>query len=185
MKKPPKPFLARFENTMGNLIFNFFCCWSNCSEFFLQCKWTFSFQNCFPNLFWTLGCAQTENTCKYVFAYFQYDHFPKFQNWVWKQFWNKKVNIFIFLNQSNLTSKVENWICHFFLQILPTYLLNSLGGRQTSDFDFTHLSEYPSDMTSVAKRDYYAQYWDFLYLVQYCPLSLNIKKNICLVLYSH
>ena len=34
MKKTPKPFRAIFENTMGNPIFNFFCCWSKRSNFF-------------------------------------------------------------------------------------------------------------------------------------------------------
>ena len=33
--------------------------------------------NCFQNQFWTSGSGQTVNTRKYVFAYFQFDHFPK------------------------------------------------------------------------------------------------------------
>ena len=39
--------------------------------------WTFSFQICFRNQFSTSGSGQTENTQIRVFAYFQFDHFPK------------------------------------------------------------------------------------------------------------
>ena len=39
--------------------------------------WTFSFQICFRNQFWTLGSGQTENTQIRVFAYLPFDHFPK------------------------------------------------------------------------------------------------------------
>ena len=39
--------------------------------------WTFSFQICFRNKFSTSGSGQTENTQIRVFAYFQFDHFPK------------------------------------------------------------------------------------------------------------
>ena len=39
--------------------------------------WTLSFQICFRNQFSTSGSGQTENTQIYVFAYFQFDHFPK------------------------------------------------------------------------------------------------------------
>ena len=39
--------------------------------------WTFSFQICFGNKFWTLGSGQTENTQIRVFVYFPFDHFPK------------------------------------------------------------------------------------------------------------
>ena len=38
---------------------------------------TFSFQICFQNQFWILGSVQTENVLINVFAYIQYDHFPK------------------------------------------------------------------------------------------------------------
>ena len=38
---------------------------------------TFSFQICFRNQFLTSGSGQTENTQIRVFAYFQFDHFPK------------------------------------------------------------------------------------------------------------
>ena len=41
--------------------------------------WTFSFQICFWNQFWTLGSGQTENMQICVFVYFQFDHFPKFK----------------------------------------------------------------------------------------------------------
>ena len=39
--------------------------------------WTFSLQICFQNQFSTLGSGQTENTQIHVFAYSQFDHFPK------------------------------------------------------------------------------------------------------------
>ena len=39
--------------------------------------WTFSFQICFKNQFSTSGSGQTENTHIRVYAYFQFDHFPK------------------------------------------------------------------------------------------------------------
>ena len=38
---------------------------------------TFSFEICFWNQFSTSGSSQTENTQIRVFAYFQFDHFPK------------------------------------------------------------------------------------------------------------
>ena len=37
----------------------------------------FSFQICFQNQFLTSGSGQTENTQIRIFAYFQFDHFPK------------------------------------------------------------------------------------------------------------
>ena len=39
--------------------------------------WTFSFEIYFRNPFLTLGSGQTEYTQIRVFAYFQFDHFPK------------------------------------------------------------------------------------------------------------
>ena len=39
--------------------------------------WTFSFQICFRNQFWTSGSGQTKNTQIRIFAYFPFDHFPK------------------------------------------------------------------------------------------------------------
>ena len=39
--------------------------------------WTFSFQICFRNQFWTLVSGQTENMQIRIFAYFRFDHFPK------------------------------------------------------------------------------------------------------------
>ena len=39
--------------------------------------WTLSFQICFRNQFLSLGSGQTRNTQIRVFAYFQFDHFPK------------------------------------------------------------------------------------------------------------
>ena len=33
--------------------------------------------NLLSNQFWTSGSGQTKNTRKYVFEYFQFDHFPK------------------------------------------------------------------------------------------------------------
>ena len=39
--------------------------------------WTFLFQICFRNQFWTSGSDQTENTQIHVFAYFPFGHFPK------------------------------------------------------------------------------------------------------------
>ena len=39
--------------------------------------WTFSFQICFRNQFWTSGSGQTENTRIHVYVYFQFDRFLK------------------------------------------------------------------------------------------------------------
>ena len=39
--------------------------------------WTFSFQICFQSPCLTSGSGQTENTQICIFAYFQFDHFPK------------------------------------------------------------------------------------------------------------
>ena len=161
-KKNPKPFRARFENTMGNPIFNFFCCWSKRSKknFTIEI-WTFSFQNCFQNQFWTLRSGQTENTQILICVF-------SVQNWFWKQFWNEKVHISVVKKKfgafrstttkklkigfpivfSNLVRKGLGFFLHakrkFFHQTPCIYLLNSRGGSQTSDFDFTHLSEYPN-----------------------------------------
>ena len=52
MKKNPKPICARSENTMENPIFNFLVFGQNAPIFFKEMR-------------------------KYVFAYFQFDHFQK------------------------------------------------------------------------------------------------------------
>ena len=64
---------------MGNPFFDFFL---NTDQKAPEKKfrieiWTFSFQICFRNQFSTSGSGQTENTQICVFAYFQFDHFPK------------------------------------------------------------------------------------------------------------
>ena len=71
----------------------------------------------------------------------------------------------IFWSVLTNNKKVENWISHcsfkscaewfrffffmperyFFHQTPCIYILNSRGGRQTSYFDFAHLSEHPSE----------------------------------------
>ena len=74
----PTPVKSLFENTMKNPFFDFFNIDSNASkEKFSIDIWTFSFQICFQNKFWTSGSGQTENTLIRLFVYFQFDHFPK------------------------------------------------------------------------------------------------------------
>ena len=51
--------------------------------------WKFSFQICFQNQFSTSGSGQTENTQIPIFAYVQFDHFPKSKlilkaDWKWE-----------------------------------------------------------------------------------------------------
>ena len=93
--KPPKPFRARFENTMGNPIFNFFVCWSKRSKkkFTIEI-WTFSFQNCFQNQFWTSGSGQTENT-QIRICVFSVWPLPEVESLFRKQIWNENVHISI------------------------------------------------------------------------------------------
>ena len=63
---------------MGNPFFDFFKYWPKLLKKKFRLKiWTFSFQVCLWNKFWTLGSGQTENTQIHVFAYFPFDHFPK------------------------------------------------------------------------------------------------------------
>ena len=67
-----------FENTMGNPFFDFLKYWPKRSKKKFRIEiWTFSFQICFKNQFWTSGSGQTENTRICVYVYFQFDHFPK------------------------------------------------------------------------------------------------------------
>ena len=69
---------SHFENTTGNPFFYLFNYWPKRSKIFFWIEvWTISFQNCFQSQFWTSGSGQTENTELRVFAYFQFDHFPK------------------------------------------------------------------------------------------------------------
>ena len=63
-----------FENTMGNSFFDFFKYWPKRFKRICIEIWTFSFQICFRNQFWTLESGQTENTQICVFVYFQFDH---------------------------------------------------------------------------------------------------------------
>ena len=49
----------------------------NSKKKFIIELWTFSFQICFQNQFWTSGSGQTENTRIRVYVYFQFDRFPK------------------------------------------------------------------------------------------------------------
>ena len=67
-----------FENAMGNPFFDFFKYWPKRSKKKFRIEiWTFSFQICFLNQFLTLESRQTENMQIRVFAYFQFDNFPK------------------------------------------------------------------------------------------------------------
>ena len=75
MKKAPKPFRTRFENTMRNPIFNFF---------FVDKTLKKNQQNYGPSHFKTpfeINFTREEvvklKIKKYVFAYFQFDQFPK------------------------------------------------------------------------------------------------------------
>ena len=64
--------------TMGNPFLNFFSFHQNAPQKKFRIEiWTFSFQNCFWNQFSTSGSGQIENTQIRVFAYLQFDHFPK------------------------------------------------------------------------------------------------------------
>ena len=63
---------------MGNPFFDFLNIDQNAPNFFFRIEiWTFSFQICFCKQFSTSGSGQTENVQIRVFAYFQFDHFPK------------------------------------------------------------------------------------------------------------
>ena len=62
---------------MGNPFFDFLNYWAKRLKKIRIEIWTFSFQICFQNQFLTSGSGQTENTQVRIFAYFQFDHFPK------------------------------------------------------------------------------------------------------------
>ena len=94
----------------------FFVVGQNAPKFFFTIEiWTFSFQNCFQNQFWTSGSGQTENT-QIRICVFSVWPLPEVQNWFWKQFWNEKVHISIVKKNFGAfwptTKKVENWISH-------------------------------------------------------------------------
>ena len=57
--------------------------------------WTCSLQICFYNQFLTAGSGQTGNTQIRVFAYFQFDHFPKLQI-DFKCGFQMRISIFLF-----------------------------------------------------------------------------------------
>ena len=68
-----------FENTMGFFFFTFLNVDQKSLKKNFRIKvWTFQFQMCFRNQSLTSGSHQTENTQIRVFAYFQFDYFPKF-----------------------------------------------------------------------------------------------------------
>ena len=63
---------------MGNPFFDFLNTDQNAPKKKFRMEiWTFSFQICFQNQFWTSGSGQTKNMQIPVFAYFQFDHLPK------------------------------------------------------------------------------------------------------------
>ena len=70
-KKNLNPFAQDFLNTMGNPIFNFFVVDQNAQFFLLQQKYGPSHFNS------GLQEVVKLKIRKYVFAYFQFDHFPK------------------------------------------------------------------------------------------------------------
>ena len=68
--------------------------------------WTFSLQKCFWNKFLTLGSGQTENTQICVFAYFQFDHFPKSKIYSENSF---KMKRSIFLFKTFFVERFDGW----------------------------------------------------------------------------
>ena len=83
--------------------------------------WTFSFEICFRNQFWTLGSGQTENTQIRVFAYFQFDHFPKSKIDSLKHISNENVHItflFFFFSVSISIWKSKKMDFPLYFQIL-------------------------------------------------------------------
>ena len=81
---------------MGNTSFDFlFKYWPKLFKIFRIKIWTFLFQICFWNEFWTLGSGQTENTQIRVFAYFPVDDFPK-SKIEYKSRFEMKMSLFLF-----------------------------------------------------------------------------------------
>ena len=80
---------------MGNLFFYFLNPDQNVKKKFTTEIWTFLFQISFLNKFSTLGSGQTENIQIRVFAYFQFDHFPKLKI-VSESRFEMRMSIFLF-----------------------------------------------------------------------------------------
>ena len=57
--------------------------------------WTFLFQICFRNKFWTSGSGQTENYANTRICVFSVWPLPEVENWFPKQIWNENVHISI------------------------------------------------------------------------------------------
>ena len=70
---------------------------------------TFLFQICFQNQFLTSGSSQTENTQIRIFAYFQFDHFPR-----------SKIDF-----ESRFEMRMSIFLILFFLQRFGQYLKKS------------------------------------------------------------
>ena len=158
MNKTPKRFRTRFENTMENPIFNFFLFWSKRSNFVFYIRnMDLLISKLLSNSILDIGKWSNWNYAQLRICVFSVWPLPKVKNWFKKQFWNKKVHLFIVkknigaFSQTNKKLKIGFPIVfshfarkglgffmlerYFFHQTPCIYLLNSRGGCQTSDLN--------------------------------------------------
>ena len=112
-KKNPKPFRARFENTIGNQIFNFFC-WSKRSlKFFYNRNRDLLISKLLSKSILDFG---KWSNCKYAqihICVFSVWPLPKVQNLFWIQFWEGTyLNSKKKLERCDQQKRAENWISH-------------------------------------------------------------------------
>ena len=77
-KKPLNPSAQDLKIQWEIQFSTFFVVGQNAPKFFFTIEiWTFSFQNCFRNQFWTFGSGQTENTANMYLRIFSFTTSPR------------------------------------------------------------------------------------------------------------